>query len=1018
MKFYRNVLKSVILAGSILFSVQVAAQSDAATNYFNEGKAYSDNSQYNQAVISLTEAIRLNATNQVSYNFRGHAYLNLNEYDKAIADFKEAIRLLPGYGNAHFNLGKAYYKIEAYDLAIEAFTEAIRLDPKDKNLLDWRGSAYKNNKDYEFALKDYNEYIRQDPKDVRGYNLRGNVYFEKGYYDDAILSYTEAINLNPAYATSYENRGNSYYNIKEYDIAISDYAEAIRIDPNNESAHFNLGKTYKTKGNYDMAIKEFTEAIRINPNDKYNYGWRADVYKQKKDYEAAINDYNQRIRLNPKDIDTYKLRADIHIEMKEYDAAINDYSQLIRLDPKDFEGYMLRARIHITMKQYDKAINDYSNFIRLDPTSSIAYSFRAGVYSDQKIYDLAIKDYTEAIRLSPEYVHYYLYRGQVYKEMGQVTLAIGDYNKAVLMSGKPSEFIARAKLYAELKKYDLAFADFAEAIRINPNETGAYGQRADLYLELNKFESAIADLSAVIRIYPDKTWPYYSRAIAYKENGIYDLAIKDFETAIRIDPDDEDLYINSISSFVRTQQFAKAKEYYIRYKELQLPGDLDLDKFYQYYIKAVTEDIPANEYGQALINLNAGAKEYDPENTSKGRYTNLLALKGYVLEKLNRFNEAKDVYEQALSVNSRQTDVKQALAVVNKKLAEIANGDKIPPEIELISPQNARGLQVVANNSNTQIIGKAKDPSGIASVTLNGKLLKIEEDGLFVSPLIFKSGANDISIIAVDKKGNSATKTFTINGSADANKQESDIIPVADANNAPQYHAILIASQDYTDPSIPDLENPVKDASELKTILESNYTFDARNIETLYNKSREEIMQALVSKSNSLTENDNLVIFYAGHGIAEKDKFGDVDGYWIPSSAKKGLNASYISADDINKALKRSNSKHILVVADACFSGAFTRALSSDASVGIQKQFAVPSRKIMASGNLEPVPDNSKFVFYLKKNLKENKEKYLTAKKLFDSFYEAILNNSDTSPQYAAIKNVGDEGGEFVFIKK
>ncbi len=131
--------------------------------------------------------------------------------------------------------------------------------------------------------------------------------------------------------------------------------------------------------------------------------------------------------------------------------------------------------------------------------------------------------------------------------------------------------------------------------------------------------------------------------------------------------------------------------------------------------------------------------------------------------------------------------------------------------------------------------------------------------------------------------------------------------------------------------------------------------------------------EALVLKSNALSENVILIIFYAGHGIAEKDKFGDVDGYWIPSSAKKGLNASYISSDDINKALKRSNSKHILVIADACFSGAFTRELSADASVGIQKQFSVPSRKIMASGNLEPVPDNSKFVYYLKKNLKENK---------------------------------------------
>ena len=387
------------------------------------------------------------------------------------------------------------------------------------------------------------------------------------------------------------------------------------------------------------------------------------------------------------------------------------------------------------------------------------------------------------------------------------------------------------------------------------------------------------------------------------------------------------------------------------------------------------------------------------------------------MEKLSRLKEAKEVYEQALVINSNQPDVKEAIALIGKKSTEIAASDKTPPEIQLISPQASRGLKV--GSDNTEIVGKAKDPSGIASVSINGKPAKTEEDGLFILNISLKEGANNLLITAVDKKGNTASKTFTLTGNAVAKREEAEIIvPVTADNKTPQYHAIIIAANDYVDPAIPDLENPIKDATELKNILVSNYTFNEKNLETLYNKNREEIMQALVLKSNTLTENDNLLIFYAGHGIGEKDKFGDVDGYWIPSSAKKGLNASYISSDDINKALKRSNAKHILVIADACFSGAFTRELPADASVGVQKQYSVPSRKIMASGNMEPVPDNSRFIFYLKKNLKENKEKYLTSKKLFDSFYEAILNNSDTSPQYAAIKNVGDEGGEFVFIKK
>ena len=276
---------------------------------------------------------------------------------------------------------------------------------------------------------------------------------------------------------------------------------------------------------------------------------------------------------------------------------------------------------------------------------------------------------------------------------------------------------------------------------------------------------------------------------------------------------------------------------------------------------------------------------------------------------------------------------------------------------------------------------------------------------------------NPRAISAVDKLGNSSSAKFSITANqVKAVENAADIIiPV---ETSPVYHAILIGEEDYKDPKIADLENPVKDAKELGAILQSHYTFAAENIDTLFNKSREDIMQTIVQKCNSLRENDNLLIFYAGHGIAEKDQFGDVEGYWIPSSARSGLTASYISADDINKAIKRSRGKHILVVADACFSGSFTRGVGLGSSAGIEKQYAVQSRKVMASGNMEPVPDNSRFLYYLKKSLQSNSEKYMSAKKLFDSFYEAIINNSDTLPQYAAIKNAGDEGGEFIFIKK
>ncbi len=819
----------------------------------------------------------------------------------------------------------------------------------------------------------------------------GKAFYNKRDYDKSIISFTEAINLNPSIANTYDWRGSAYQykDEKEIDIAISDYKEAIRLLPSKAYYHYRLGSIYYDQNKNDAAFLELNEAIRLD----LKYG------------------------------DALLKKGYLFERKKNYDSAISCYNQVIRIDPKNFQAYRSRASVYETLKDYDKAVLEFSKILRIDSVNVSSYTSRARLYRIQKLYDLSILDYTNAIRLSPKTTFYYTSRAYVYKEQGNIELAINDYNEYVKLNGKAGGLISRGNFYMNFKKQDLALVDFNQAIILEPKNVSVYTARARFYRITKQFEQAKADYVTALQLDPKNTSVYYGRAIMYKNQGQYKLVISDLEAALQIDPKLNYIKSDLVSPLLRTGQFARAKEYAQNLIDADMKNTGDYPYLRKYFF-VVANYLISQEHGKAIVELDNAIQEYSAASLDKEDnetdYIDVLSLKGYILEKLNRNKEAKAVYEQCLVINEIQPDVLDALNGLQKKTTIIAGNDKTAPEIQLISPQPSRGLQIVGDNSKIELIGKAKDLSGIATVMINGKpVTKIEEDGLFISSLALKPGLNNIIISATDKKGNSISKTFTVVGNAVAKKQETEvIIPVVNTESAPQFHALLIAANDYVDPKIADLENPVKDATELKNILQANYTFAAQNIETLYNKSREEIMQALVVKSNAMGENDNLLIFYAGHGIAEKDKFGDVDGYWVPSSAKKGLNASYISADDINKALKRSNAKHILVVADACFSGAFTRSLSSDASIGVQKQYSVPSRKIMASGNLEPVPDNSKFVYYLKKNLKENKDKYLTAKKLFDSFYEAILNNSETSPQYAAIKNVGDEGGEFVFIKK
>jgi len=76
------------------------------------------------------------------------------------------------------------------------------------------------------------------------------------------------------------------------------------------------------------------------------------------------------------------------------------------------------------------------------------------------------------------------------------------------------------------------------------------------------------------------------------------------------------------------------------------------------------------------------------------------------------------------------------------------------------------------------------------------------------------------------------------------------------------------------------------------------------------------------------------------------------------------------------------------------------------------------SRKAMTSGTLKEVPDESVFLKYLMERLEENQEEYLASEQLFYSLKPAVLNNSENVPQFGEVKNAGDEGGDFIFVKR
>lgn len=258
-----------------------------------------------------------------------------------------------------------------------------------------------------------------------------------------------------------------------------------------------------------------------------------------------------------------------------------------------------------------------------------------------------------------------------------------------------------------------------------------------------------------------------------------------------------------------------------------------------------------------------------------------------------------------------------------------------------------------------------------------------------------------ITEITPQKTGNPVTAPVATGTSSDGN-----------------YYALLIGVSNYREERL-NLDKPEIDARELRDILVKKYSFEDSTITVLYSPTREKILEELYRLRKKIKSNDNLLIFYAGHGYFDKDAD---QGYWWPSDAKPNNPANWLSNSDLREQIKSIKSKHTLLISDACFSGGIfkTRDASSfmDAPNDILQLYKMPSRRAMTSGTLTTVPDRSVFLEYLNKHLKDNTSRYLSSQELFYRMRSAVIGNSPVVPQTGIIFQAGDEGGDFIFVLK
>ncbi len=233
-----------------------------------------------------------------------------------------------------------------------------------------------------------------------------------------------------------------------------------------------------------------------------------------------------------------------------------------------------------------------------------------------------------------------------------------------------------------------------------------------------------------------------------------------------------------------------------------------------------------------------------------------------------------------------------------------------------------------------------------------------------------------------------------------------------------RYHALVVGNNDYQ--VLPKLETAIADAEAVAEVLKKTYGFEVR---LLRNASRADILKALNKYCAELTEEDNLLVFYAGHGWLDRESN---TGFWQPVDAEAEDDLNWIANDDLTRRLNAMNARHVMIVADSCYSGALVRTANTELPTGTERQTwlervaAKRSRAAIVSGSLEPVADagrdgHSVFAATFLDALNDNKAP-LEGTALFKQISRPVVVNADQTSQYADICKAGREGGEFIFV--
>ncbi|RQO30715.1 hypothetical protein DBR32_08270 [Taibaiella sp. KBW10] len=526
---------------------------------------------------------------------------------------------------------------------------------------------------------------------IEGYTLQNNdrVYFNAirnyilGKYDTSFVTFNYYSRLDTSNAAAYYYLANLKGRANYLKQTLSDAQKAARLAPDNKWIQSFYASVLAFSESYENAAQIFIKLAKQNPSDRSNYYIAASkLYVRNKNYPAALSVLDTLQQNRPEnDEDVLLEKQNIYMVSKDFSNAIRVTEQLVDAYPLTPEYLIHLTEIYEIQKNDAKSLETIKLLEKRFPDNDEITSYTFGYFLKKRNMEMvsqSLNEYVDAAEANKEknlsildQIGAYMSSNQ--KDTAVLTFLTGLTQK--ITETKPNNFTAK-RLLASMNLYNRNEAEglkqFEQLIQQDPGNYALYTPVLSYYLYSGKQDSTLRYLDRMEYIFPDSIDLPLNKMLIFRSDNKLDTALKYALKGLDLSQkqkskDREILFFNSIAeTYNELKQYPQSDSVFDALLKKDPENIMALNN-YAYYL---------SERGVRLeYALNLSKKTLEQQNAEP----NYLDTYGWILYKMNRFEEAKTYMEKAITYAGKDVSavVLEHYADIEFKLGNEENALKI-----------------------------------------------------------------------------------------------------------------------------------------------------------------------------------------------------------------------------------------------------------------------------------------------------------------------------------------------------